>query len=470
MVEYVDFLPLNFQLTNRPCLIVGGGSVALRKAALLHRANAVIYVVALSIDENVKELVKNSGGQFRMGSFNESDLEGKFIVIAATNDDVLNEEVSVAAQQRKLPVNVVDKPSLCSFIFPAIIDRSPVIIAVSSSGQSPVLTRSLRATIESVVPSAYGQLASLVGEFRDKVKSHFSDISDRRHFWERILQGPIAEMVFAGKITVAKAMLQKQLVNTTQSSNQTGEVYLVGAGPGDPDLLTFKALRLMQKADVVLYDRLVSEQIVDLTRRDAEKIYVGKAPKMHTVSQQEINELLVKLAKEGKKVVRLKGGDPFVFGRGGEEIEHLAAQDISFQVIPGITSASGCACYSGIPLTHRDYAQSVRFVTGHLINNSIELPWNELTQSKQTVVFYMGLLGLPIICQKLLEFGMDKTTPIALIQQGTTPHQRVYSSTLELMPAIVVQQQVKPPALLIVGEVVKLREKLAWFEPFMSEN
>ncbi|MEE8058100.1 MAG: siroheme synthase CysG [Pseudomonadales bacterium] len=465
----MDFLPLYFQLHNKPCLIIGGGSIALRKAKLLQKSGAVIYVVALEINPELQLIVKKTGGNFRTAGYSANDLTDKFLIIAATDDNVLNKQVSRDAHQQHIPVNIVDNPDLCSFILPSIIDRSPLVIAVSSGGKSPVLARLLRSKIESIIPSAYGQLASLVGSYRDRVKIRFRDIDDRRNFWEDILQGPIAEMVFAGKHKIAEDMLDHQLSNGTQP-NPSGEVYLVGAGPGDPDLLTFKALRLMQKADVVLYDRLVSEQIVDLTRRDAEKIYVGKARSDHAFPQQDINQLLVTLAKQGKRVVRLKGGDPFIFGRGGEEIEELAQHKIPFQVVPGITAASGCAAYSGIPLTHRDYAQSVRFIAGHLKDGTADVPWNELIHENQTLVFYMGLVGLPIICQQLIAHGRADTTPIALIQQGTTSSQRVICSTLKDMPECARQKQVKAPTLLIVGEVVKLREKLAWFEQTADQD
>ena len=337
------------------------------------------------------------------------------------------------------------------------------MIAVSSGGKSPVLARMLRSKIESLVPAAYGRLANLVGGFRDKVKLSYKTVDERKNFWEEVLNGPIAEMVFAGKDAVANEMLSQRL-DAEPAEMIKGEVYLVGAGPGDPDLLTFRALRLMQKADVVLYDRLVADQIIELTRRDAERIYVGKKRSNHAVPQEDINQMLVKLAKEGKRVLRLKGGDPFIFGRGGEEIEQLASHNIPFQVVPGVTAASGCSTYAGIPLTHRDYAQSVRFITGHLKNGTADLPWDELVHTNQTLVFYMGLVGLPIICQKLIEYGRNPETPIALIQQGTTEQQRVLVSNLREMPATAVKEQVRAPTLLIIGEIVALREKLAWFE------
>lgn len=458
----MEFLPLYFKLQHQPCLIIGGGSIALRKAGMLNQAGAQIHVVARDILPELEALALTSGGSVRQDEYQVKDLDNKTLVIAATDDRPLNKTVSEHAQDRQIPVNVVDDPPLCSFILPAIIDRSPIVLAVSSGGQSPVLARRLRSKIETIVPAAYGELADLVGGFRDKVKARFSDIDDRRLFWEEVIDGPVAEMVFAGKPKVAAEMLDEQL-NAAEPSS-CGEVYLVGAGPGDPDLLTFKALRLMQKADVVLYDRLVSSEIVDMTRRDAEKIYVGKARSDHTMPQQSINQLLVDYALQGKIVLRLKGGDPFIFGRGGEEIELLAEHKIPFQVVPGITAASGCASYAGIPLTHRDHAQSVRFVTGHLKNSTTDLPWAELVHEQQTLVFYMGLVGLPVICEQLIAHGSSVETPIALIQQGTTKSQKVLTATLATMPSLVQSQEIKAPTLIIVGQVVKLREKLAWFE------
>lgn len=459
----MDFLPLYFQLQGKPCVIIGGGTIALRKAILLQKSGATINIVARKVLPELQQLAESTGGSIRIGDYAVVDIEGHFLIVAATDDQVLNRQVSDDAHQRHVPVNVVDSPELCSVILPAIIDRSPLVIAVSSGGKSPVLARMLRAKIESLVPAAYGRLANLVGGFRDKVKLSYKTVDERKNFWEEVLNGPIAEMVFAGKDSVANDMLSRRL-DAEPVEMINGEVYLVGAGPGDPDLLTFKALRLMQKADVVLYDRLVDDQIVELTRRDAEKIYVGKKRSHHTVPQEDINQMLVKFAKQGKRVLRLKGGDPFIFGRGGEEIEQLASHNIPFQVVPGITAASGCSSYAGIPLTHRDYAQSVRFITGHLKNGMEDLPWHELVNTKQTLVFYMGLVGLPIICQKLIEHGRKPQTPIALIQQGTTERQRVLVSNLQEMPEKAVKEQVRAPTLLIIGEIVALREKLAWFE------
>ncbi len=461
----MEFLPLFFDLKNQEVLVVGGGEVALRKATLLAKAQGKITVVAHEVRQDLTDLVKQTQGQVIVGEYRAELLSNKRLVIAATDDLNLNKQVSEDAKAIGLPVNVVDQPSLCTFIFPAIVDRSPIVAAISSGGSSPVLARLLRAKLETILPATYGQLAALAEKYREKVKQRFTHINDRRGFWEKILQGPVAELMFAGKSTEAEQTLQTELEDDNVLPKERGEVYLVGAGPGDPDLLTFKALRLMQQADVVLYDRLVSEPILEMCRRDADRIYVGKARSDHAVPQGEINQLLVKLAKEGRRVLRLKGGDPFIFGRGGEEIQELSDAGVSFQVVPGITAAAGCASYAGIPLTHRDYAQSVRFVTGHLKNNTADLPWAELIHPSQTIVFYMGLMGLPIICENLQLHGMSPNTPIALVQKGTTPEQKVLISTLKDMPEDVKKTPVSAPTLIIVGDVVRLHDKLKWFNP-----
>ncbi|MBG0846848.1 uroporphyrinogen-III C-methyltransferase [Pseudomonas chengduensis] len=456
----MQFLPLFHKLQDRLVLVIGGGEVALRKARLLSDAGAVLRVVAPDIRSELQELA-GPGGIFLRG-YASSDLQGVALVIAATDDVPLNAQISAEAQALGIPVNVVDAPALCSVIFPAIVDRSPLIVAVSSGGDAPVLARLIRAKIETWIPATYGQLANLGKRFRERVKQLFPDVQQRRVFWEDVFQGQIAESVFAGKPEEGERLLEERLAGAAPRA--LGEVYLVGAGPGDPDLLTFRALRLMQQADVVLYDRLVAPAIIELCRRDAERIYVGKRRADHAVPQEQINQLLIDLARQGKRVLRLKGGDPFIFGRGGEEIEQLAAEDIPFQVVPGITAASGCAAYAGIPLTHRDHAQSVRFVTGHLKDGSSNLPWKDLVAPGQTLVFYMGLVGLPGICEQLIAHGRSGATPAALVQQGTTQNQRVFTGTLETLPQLVAEHEVHAPTLVIVGEVVTLRDKLAWFE------
>ncbi|TLX57572.1 uroporphyrinogen-III C-methyltransferase [Stutzerimonas nosocomialis] len=458
----MDYLPLFHMLRGRTVLVVGGGEIALRKARLLADAGARLKVVAPDIEASLRILVEEGGGACVERVYAAEDLGGCVLAVAATDDEPLNAQVSEDANRLGMPVNVVDAPALCSVIFPAIVDRSPLVVAVSSGGDAPVLARLVRARLETWIPAAYGRLAGLAKRFRREVKAALPNLQQRRVFWEDVFQGPIAERCLAGQDEQASTLLAEKLAGA--APRELGEVYLVGAGPGDPDLLTFRALRLMQQADVVLYDRLVAPAILELCRRDADRIYVGKQRANHALPQDQINQQLVELARQGKRVVRLKGGDPFIFGRGGEEIEELAAHGIPFQVVPGITAASGCAAYAGIPLTHRDYAQSVRFITGHLKDDSCNLPWQEMVAPGETLVFYMGLVGLPVICQQLIAHGRRPDTPAALVQQGTTANQRVFTGTLADLPLQVARHQVQAPTLIIVGDVVSLRDKLAWFE------
>ena len=461
----MGFLPVFLNLSGRPCLVVGGGTVAARKINRLLKAGAGISIVAPVLCNELAVLAEQQQITHIPDKFSEIYLENITLVIAATEDAVINQQVSDLARSRNIPVNVVDNPALCSFIMPSVVDRDPVQIAVSTGGASPVLARLLRARLETLIPSSYGRLADLMARFRARVRERFPETRVRRRFWEAVLQGPIAEMLMAGQDKAALAALEKQLAEGTQAPGNSGEVYLVGGGPGDPDLLTFRALRLMQQADVVLYDRLVAPAIVALARKDAGRIFVGKQRGQHALSQIEINQLLVKLAREGKRVLRLKGGDPFIFGRGGEEIDTLSEQGIPFQVVPGITAAGGCASYAGIPLTHRDYAQSCIFVTGHLKDGSMDMNWEALVQPRQTIAVYMGIKGLDVLCSQLIRHGMPETMPAALVQQGTTQHQRVYTGTLKSLPDIPKTNEVRPPAMIIIGEVVRLHERLAWFVP-----
>jgi uroporphyrin-III C-methyltransferase / precorrin-2 dehydrogenase / sirohydrochlorin ferrochelatase len=456
-------LPLFFDIQQRPCLVVGGGEVAARKVETLLRAGARVTVVSPRLCPRLS--AHHAAGEiaYLAEAFNAAHLDDCVLAVAATDDAALNKQVSALARQRNIPVNVVDRPELCSFIFPSIIDRSPVTVAVSTAGAAPVLARVLRARLETLIPASYGRLAELAARFRHAVKMRLPQGAVRRRFWEETLQGPVAEMVYAGKDEAASRVLQAALDKADTDALRRGEVYLVGAGPGDPDLLTFRALRLMQQCDVVLYDRLVQPAILDLVRREAERIYVGKRRSFHALRQEEINALLVKLAKEGKRVLRLKGGDPFIFGRGGEEIATLAQEGIPFQIVPGVSAANGCAAYAGIPLTHRDFAQSVLFVTGHLKDGSVNLNWEALVQPAQTVVVYMGLTGLEILCRELTAHGMSAAMPAALVEQGTTAKQRVLIGTLESLPGLVASQEVHAPTLLIIGEVVTLRDTLEWF-------
>lgn len=458
----MDYFPVFLDLKGRRCLLVGGGEVATRKGRMLAKAGAVLRIVAPEISAELRELANTSGGELLHREYRTSDLQDCVLAIAATDIESLNEKISADAQALQLPVNVVDTPALCTYITPAIIDRSPLVIAVSSGGEAPVLARLVRAKLETLIPTGYGKLAQIASQWRERIKARFSDGDSRRKFWEKILQGPAAELMMNGQEEAANSFIRNELASD-QSQLTQGEVYLVGGGPGDPELLTLRALRLMQQADVVLYDRLVSDGVMELVRRDAERIYVGKRRSEHAMEQENINQLLVDLAKQGKRVLRLKGGDPFIFGRGGEEIELLAQHNIPFQVVPGITAASGCAAYAGIPLTHRDYAQSVRFVTGHLKSDDTNLSWPELANPTQTLVFYMGLVGLKEICESLIAHGRAADTPVALIEKGTTQEQRVLIADLMSIADVVAANDVHAPTLFIVGEVVKLHDSLKWF-------
>ncbi|ANQ66165.1 sirohydrochlorin ferrochelatase [Candidatus Pseudothioglobus singularis] len=456
----MEGIPANIR--KKPCIVIGGGDIALRKINLLLKAQAKVDCLSPLFCKGIKNLSKDGHITLINESFDQTDIKDYSIIIAATDDKSVNSLISSIAQDKKIPVNVVDSPELSSFIMPSIVDRSPLIIAVSSSGKAPVLSRIIRAKLETVIPSAYGILADIAGEYRQKVKDRFSTIKDRRAFWEAVFSGVIAEKVFSGRISEAKEDIQRQLDDSVEMD--LGEVYLVGAGPGDPDLLTFKALRLIQQADVVLYDRLVSKGVMELVRRDSELIYVGKkGGSDKSTKQVDINDQLVELAKSGKRVCRFFPSDPFIFGRGGEEIESLSEHGIPFQVVPGITAASGCSSYAGIPLTHRDYSQSCRFVTAHLKNGTTNLPWEEFIIDQQTIVFYMALSGAKYICEKLMEHGMDKDMPIAIIEKGTMPEQKVYISSLIELPALLEREDIHAPTLMIVGEVVKLNEKLNWY-------
>lgn len=459
----METFPAFLKLQGKPCLVVGGGSVAARKTRQLLAAGARVYLVSPELDSSLTELEQKKKIQYSSQSYDEACLQNIELVIAATDNQQLNSEIAKQAKAKHILVNVVDNPELGTFIMPSVIDRSPVIVAISTGGTSPVLARLLRARLETLIPSSYGKLAELIGNFRDKVKQRFPEIEHRRRFWEHVLHGSVAEMLYAGQDKNALAILEEQLDKEPNDLKTIGEVYLVGGGPGDPDLLTFRALRLMQQADVVLYDRLVAPAIVDLVRKDAERIYVGKERSKHALPQDQINQLLVNLAKQGKRVLRLKGGDPFIFGRGGEEIDLLSENNIPFQIVPGITAASGCASYAGIPLTHRDYAQSCVFITGHLKDGTSDLNWSALVQPQQTLAVYMGTHGLDILSRELIQHGLAETTPVAIVQQGTTSEQCVYISTLKDIPLVPEKHDVKPPSMIIIGEVVSLHEKLAWF-------
>ena len=453
------------ELSKKSVLLIGGGEVAERKLDLLLKANAKLTIVSPEFTDYITELINNNNNiSIITDNYKEEYMNNSYsFVIAATNNESLNEEIASHANHKGILVNVVDKPNICDFIFPSILERGPITVAVSTGGSSPVLARLLRTKLETLIPGAYGRLAKIVSENRIPVRKKLINSKSNRIFWEQMLNGKFVELVLSGQDDEAVKYLNQEIKIFDEQKKGEGEVYLVGAGPGDPDLLTFRALRLMQQADIALYDRLVHPSIIDLIRRDAQKIYVGKQRDNHTVRQEEINDLLVRYAKEGKRVLRLKGGDPFIFGRGGEEIDTLVDNNVSFQVVPGITSASGCSAYSGIPLTHRDHAQSCIFVTGHLKKGKLDLNWKKLIQPNQTIVFYMGLVSIDIICTQLIANGLDPKTPCALIQQGTTPSQKVYTSIVKDMSELVNEKKPLAPTIFIIGFVVSLRDKLNWF-------
>ena len=451
------YFPVFLKLKGRLAIVVGGGAVAQRKVVLLRKAGARVRVVAPDLTPALRTDLSTGAIEHITEAFQPSHLDGAAVVVAATDRRSVNAQVSRHARLRGLPVNVVDDPELCSFIVPAIVDRSPVMVAVSTSGLSPVLARGIRARIETALPNGLGRLAELAGRYRDVVARRLPDGDSRRRFWERLFEGPVAEHMFANQDADAESALLDAL-NTADRGNN-GQVFLVGAGPGDPDLLTIRALRLLQSADVIVHDRLVSDEVLDLARRDADRVYVGKRCGDHVMTQADINALLVRLAHEGKRVVRLKGGDPFVFGRGGEEMETLAREGITCHVVPGITAATGCAAYAGIPLTHRDHAQHCVFVTGHGKDGAPDLNWPALARPKQTLVIYMGLKQLPTISENLIAHGLAATTPAAIVENGTTPRERVVLGTLVDLPARARAESITGPSLIIVGDVVRLARR-----------
>jgi uroporphyrin-III C-methyltransferase/precorrin-2 dehydrogenase/sirohydrochlorin ferrochelatase len=459
-------LPAFLDVNDRPCVVVGGGPRAARKAELLLRAGARVRVVAERLDPALQALAAAGAFEHDPHPFRAAQLRGALLAVAASGDAALDMHVAFLARERNVPVNVADRPEWSTLVFPSVVDRSPLVIAISSGGASPVLARLLRARLEALIPAAFGRLAALAEEFRGQVRARFRTRRERRLFWDRVFGGRVAEKALSGQMPAARAALELALA--AGELEPGGEVYLVGAGPGNPDLLTFRALRLMQQADVVLHDHLVSDEILALVRADAERVYVGKEEGNHALAQHDINALMVRYARAGRRVLRLKGGDPFMFGRGGEEIEALAAQGVPFEVVPGITSATGASSYAGIPLTHRDYAQSCVFVTGHRRDGTGgglgEADWAALARPGQTVVFYMGLGTLPTIARRLIEHGRGAGTPAAVIERATTDRQRVVTGTLATLPDLAKAHAVKPPALVIVGEVVALRERLRWFD------
>lgn len=460
----MEYLPLFVDLRSRKVVLVGGGDVAARKAELLLKVDAALMVISPTLSPVLQRLYEQKKFIWVKEEYHFSHIEKAYLVIAATDQPALNEKVFHDAESQQILVNVVDEKSLCSFIVPSIIDRDPVVIAISSGGTAPVLARLLREKLEAMLPNSLGHMAKIAGRWREKVKSSITSMRERKRFWEKSFNGRFASLVEKGQLLEAEQQLEKQL----SERDNSGELILVGAGPGDAGLLTLKGLQVVQNADVVLYDNLVSEEVLDLVRRDADKICVGKRAHHHSVSQEETNALIVKLAKQGKKVVRLKGGDPFIFGRGGEELQVAAEAQIPFQVVPGITAAIGATAYAGIPLTHREHAQSVTFITGHCKNNGNDLDWPALASGHQTLAIYMGTVKAEYISKQLIEFGRSPNTPVAVIGCGTRNNQQVLSGQLHELETLA--QQAPSPALLVIGEVVALHQQLAWFGHHGVEN
>ena len=455
----MDNFPIFLEIKNKPVLVIGGGDIALRKIKLLIKSKPNLTVVAKNFCEEILDLKDRYSIDIIQKDFHPHDIEFPMIIIAATNNKLLNKQISQIGERKKSS-QYRDQPSLCTFTMGSIVERGSLVVSISSSGKAPVLVRQLREKIEMMIPDAYKDLVDLAGSLRDKVKKSIKVNNKRRIFWEKFFDVENIQSFLNQNKTLTKKF--NSLLRSMK--NNTGEVYLVGAGPGERDLLTIRALHLMQKCDVCIYDNLVSDEVIELVRRDADMIFAGKKRDQHTFSQEKINDLLVKYAKKGKKVLRLKGGDPFIFGRGGEEIESLMSHKINFQVVPGISAANGVAAYAGIPLTHRDYAQSCLFLTGHFKDGKIDFDWPKLITEKQTLVIYMGLLSLPDFIKELVEHGQNKTMPVAVIQSGTTNAQRVIVGNIGSIKSKVVRSKIKSPALVIIGEVVKLRDQLKWFK------
>jgi uroporphyrin-III C-methyltransferase/precorrin-2 dehydrogenase/sirohydrochlorin ferrochelatase len=455
----MDHLPVFLQLQGAAVAVVGGGRVAARKTSLLLECGASVTVIAPHLEEELLECAAAGRVRHLSGAFAAGHLEGASLAIAATGRREVNTEVSSAARARRIPVNVVDDPGLSTFIFPAIIDRSPVVVAVGTGGGAPVLARLVREWIEALLPAALGALARFMSERRPAVRLALAG-GARRRLWERIARGQVARRVLEGDEAGAQHAFERELRlskltgSRATGARDSGEVYLIGAGPGDPDLLTVKALRLLQQSDVVLYDRLVPDAILARARREARRIFVGKEPGRHT-SQERIHELMIRLAREGLRVARLKGGDPLVFGRGGEEAQALARNGIPYLLVPGITAALGAAASAAIPLTHRGLARSVTLVTGHAAEDDT-LDWSALARDHATSVFYMGVSQLPQIVTRLRAQGAPPSRPAAVIERATLPGERVLRGTLDSIAGLCAEAAVSAPALLVVGEVAAL--------------
>ncbi len=468
----MEQLPLFLEVKDKKIVVTGGGTSAARKSEMALRAGANVHVFARELSDAFHELADHERLTHVPRDVNAGDFDDCVVAYGASDDPRADEHVHTLAKAARVLVNVPDKPQFCDFISPAVLDRSPLVVAISTGGASPVLARMIKASLAAQIPASFGTLAAFVSSYRDLIKEKLSAGRDRLRFWERMIEGPVADAVMAGKTDEAheRVIAELDAATTDAERRRVGEVYLVGAGPGNPDLLTFRALRLMQRADVVLYDRLIGDEIMDLVRRDAERIYVGKLPKSHTVPQDDLSEMLVRLAREGKRVLRLKGGDPFIFGRGGEEMETLAAEGIPFQIVPGVTAAAGCAAYAGIPLTHRDHAQACVFVTGHGKDGIVDMDWNVLLQPRQTVAIYMGLSNLAPLLGEFISRGASPELPAAAVDNGTRPNQKTVVGTLANLAERVAGADFEGPSMIIIGTVVTLHDRLTWFHPDATQK
>ena len=457
----MDYLPIFVALHHRPVLVVGGNTVAERKIGLLLRSGAQVHVVAPELSEPLQTLQQQGRIHWRAREFLDSDLEGMWLVYSTSDDAELRQRVAEQAEARRILVNSVDDQAHCSFIMPAIVERSPVVVAISTGGRSPVLARRLRTAVERLLPQTTAQLARFIGTLRERINNELADFSQRRRFHEWLVDGPVAQAIAAGQPEQAQTHVEHALGGGQWAS--AGQVYLVGAGPGDPELLTLKGLQALQAADVIVHDGLVDPRVLDLARRDADVINVTKRCGQQGKLQERINVMLGDWAEQGHIVVRLKGGDPFIFGRGGEEIAYLRQRGIAYQVIPGITAAVGCAAYAGMPLTHRDHAHSVWLVTAHCRDSVDTLDWQDLAHSRQTLAFYMAVRHIAQVQQHLLAHGRDPMTPVALVENGCRPEQRVLMGRLDRMAALAREQGLQSPALLYIGAVAELAATLHWY-------
>ncbi|MCY4011702.1 MAG: siroheme synthase CysG [Gammaproteobacteria bacterium] len=458
----MDVLPLSLKLTGQPVLVVGGGEVARRKIELLVAARADIEVVAPAVSADLRAYCTERNVNLTSRTFQAADVDGRLLVVAATSDEAVNGQVQRACADARVLVNCVDDGARSTALFPAIVDRGTVTVAISTGGASPTLARRMRELIERVLPSNLGALADYLASRRERLRSLLPDIGERRRFWDRAIDSDLADLAAKGDVAAA----DERLVRAAEAGTHSGLVSLVGAGPGDPDLLTVKALQRLQRADVVYYDNLVGDGVLERCRRDARRVFVGRraaygrAPDTDT-RQRDINKALLADAKRGLRVVRLKGGDPLVFSRGGEEVAALGRHGVPFEIVPGITAALGCAAIAGIPLTHRDWAQSVRFVTGHRRDGVVSLDWEALAQPDQTVVVYMGLATLPTLCAQLIAHGLAPATPAATVVRGTLPDQEVIAGHLDNLADRVATTGSTGPATTIIGRVAGLAQDSA---------